>query len=248
MRFFQKTYKIFYYPTVDSTNCTATALYNPGQILPIIIAEQQTRGRGTHGKQWYSPKGNLYFSFIIEQNFSTLQFGQLSLLIGLAIRQVLQNIFPNTNVLCKWPNDVLLNGKKISGVLIEKAFYQQNVYFIIGIGLNIQHSFTSSTFPSTSLHAEGLVKNDGYRLEEWVKKIMVQFDSMYEQWGIQGFDNWFQQWNGCCYGWEKKVVLQERAIQGMFQGIDSIGHLLVQTSEKLHRLASGSLIYFDEKV
>lgn len=251
MNFFQKTYELFSFPSIDSTNSTAQQLYRPYKPLPIVLAEQQTAGRGTQGRKWYSPKGNLFLSFVVEEDFTSLQTGQLSLLIGIAVLEVLKRAISEGNFLCKWPNDILLNNKKVGGILIEKAFYDNHFpYFIIGIGLNIETSYSASSFPSTSLKEENYSYSfDKENTQWWGIQILTYLSIIYNNWLKEGFEPWQKLWNTCCYGWGKEVRLRESISvkEGVFAGISPEGALRIENQGDFFSIFSGTIEYFDKK-
>lgn len=122
---------------VDSTNEWMKKRLSKLYDLDSLIAKTQTEGKGRNSKSWFSPEGGLWFSVIIE-NFSG-NAGELSLLCATVICMVLEKHGLSTNI--KWPNDIILKGKKLGGILIEKIQGK----FIVGIGLNL--NLSNSDFP-----------------------------------------------------------------------------------------------------
>ncbi|MFK7789368.1 MAG: biotin--[acetyl-CoA-carboxylase] ligase [Phycisphaeraceae bacterium] len=119
------------YQQTSSTQDVAKS-FAPSKAL--IIADQQTAGRGRLGRQWVSsPGASILMSFVWPSSDSTLTHDRLSILSGIAVAQVVQQLLPSTTVRLKWPNDVLVEDQKIAGILIEKV----GEAFVIGIGLNV---------------------------------------------------------------------------------------------------------------
>jgi len=125
--------QLHYFKTIDSTNNYLKNLSPiPKNIIPVCVADTQTAGRGRLDKNWLSPAGeNLYLSLLWRTNQSPQQYGTLGLMTAISIIQALEPF--NLNILIKWPNDLLINQKKLAGILIESI--QKKI--IIGIGLNI---------------------------------------------------------------------------------------------------------------
>lgn len=125
--------------TIDSTNAEAMRLANSGADLPVLVlAEQQTAGRGRRGRQWVSPFAeNLYYSLALRMDGGARRIDGLSLLVGLAVVDTMRGLGIH-NAGLKWPNDILVGGKKLAGVLIEVTGDPANVcHVVIGIGINI---------------------------------------------------------------------------------------------------------------
>ncbi|UZJ60952.1 bifunctional biotin--[acetyl-CoA-carboxylase] ligase/biotin operon repressor BirA [Pseudomonas sp. KU26590] len=125
--------------TIDSTNAEAMRVANSGEALPVLVlAEQQTAGRGRRGRKWVSPFAeNLYYSLALRMDGGTRRLDGLSLLVGLAVVDTLRELGISCAGL-KWPNDILVGGKKLAGVLLEVTGDPANVcHVVIGIGINI---------------------------------------------------------------------------------------------------------------
>ena len=160
-------WEIKQFNSLASTNITARD-YPVGS---IIIAETQTAGRGRYGRIWQSPRGNLYVSFVFESN--PMRDKYLSFLTGLALAESL----PEFNVRLKWPNDVLLEGKKVAGILLETTGDK----IIVGIGVNLVSSPDKNMLYPTA--------NLGGRLSPigLVKRLMIQYDALFDVFNKKGF-------------------------------------------------------------
>lgn len=125
--------------TIDSTNAEAMRMASSGAALPaLVLAEQQTAGRGRRGRQWVSPFAeNLYYSLALRMDGGTRRLDGLSLVVGLAVVDTLRELGIHRAGL-KWPNDILVGCKKLAGVLLEVTGDLANVcHVVIGIGINI---------------------------------------------------------------------------------------------------------------
>lgn len=148
---------------IDSTNAEAMRVANSGVALPaLVLAEQQTAGRGRRGRQWVSPFAeNLYYSLALRMDGGTRRLDGLSLLVGLAVVDTLRELGIH-NAGLKWPNDILVGSKKLAGVLLEVTGDPANVcHVVVGIGININMRESDSVDQAwTSLALElGHVQN-----------------------------------------------------------------------------------------
>ena len=140
---------IFEYETIDSTNTEAKRLLGRNLITgpSVIFAHEQTQGKGRYGRHWHSPRGNFYATFVIEHTSVAQDIAMMSAVyVGMAL---------NTEVQFKWPNDILLNHKKVAGVLIER----EEPYWLIGVGVNLISSPILAEYATTYLNT-GLSKEN----------------------------------------------------------------------------------------
>lgn len=127
--------QLIHYPTLDSTNDEARRLIKQGAGEGVVVlAGTQTRGRGKPGSRWLSPRGNLYFSAVLKPYRNPRELAPITLLGALAARALLVRV-AGLPVTIKWPNDLLVHGRKIGGVLTERV---PAGHLIIGIGINLQ--------------------------------------------------------------------------------------------------------------
>ena len=120
----------------------------------VILAQNQTHGRGRRSNVWQSASGNLYFSY--NQYINLQDLSKIVCLIALTLAQTIKQLSQNIDVKIKWPNDVIVNGGKISGILLENI--KDNIW-CIGIGVNITSSpkLDNAPYPITSLQEEGII-------------------------------------------------------------------------------------------
>ena len=131
-------FKIFKFQSVTSTNDKALNLIKEEKKESgYVYAEEQTKGRGTHGRKWISDEGNLFGSlfFPLEDNYPA--FHEFSIINPLILSSVIGNYCEKQNISFKWPNDVLVKGRKICGILQELISSGNKKFLIIGIGINI---------------------------------------------------------------------------------------------------------------
>ena len=151
---------------VDSTNLEAFRRAHTGQIGPLWIwAQSQSQGRGRQGREWVSETGNLYATLLLTLNVEPLHASGLSFVAALAIADTLASLAPQAAITLKWPNDVLLNGAKAAGILIETEWQDHRLIAAIGCGLNLAHAPQATRYPATSLAAAGLKATPEIALE-----------------------------------------------------------------------------------
>ncbi len=140
-----------------STNEDAKQAAIDGEAEGLVVqALRQTAGRGRQGRVWESPEGNLYMSVLLRPACGPQAAGHYSFVAALAVFDTVRAFLPQAEVLLKWPNDVLVNGKKISGLLLEAAPVENGRmdWLVLGIGVNVLHHPENALYPTTSLAAE----------------------------------------------------------------------------------------------
>ena len=216
--------------TVDSTNTFAKEkLLNKDYL--VVISEQQTAGRGRQGKEWYSPNaGNIYMTI----KFKDKNPAPLSLIIGLLISEAMDSVSgQKINAGLKWPNDLLINKKKICGILIESEINADEVEFIVGIGINYSLPKKESWWGEIGELADILPR------EKLMNSILQNIINYKEN----GYKNWKDAWEKRCMhiGTELKTLSnnQKETDIGIFNGINEEGKMLLQTERTLKIISSG---------
>ena len=216
--------------TVDSTNTFAKEkLLNKDYL--VVISEQQTAGRGRQGKEWYSPNaGNIYMTI----KFRDKNPAPLSLIIGLLISEAMDSASDQKiNAGLKWPNDLLINKKKICGILIESEMNADEVEFIVGIGINYSLPKKESWWGEIGELADILPR------EKLMNSILENIINYKEN----GYKNWKDAWEKRCMhiGIELKALSnnQKDTDIGIFIGINEEGKMLLQTERGLKIISSG---------
>ena len=144
-------FKKFKFKKVKSTNNTAISIIKSSKYkYGMVISDTQTMGRGQFGKKWISYKGNLFVSFFYELKNIKLSLSRLTKINCLLIKKLLKNYYKK-NIVFKKPNDLLIQKKKISGILQETVSIFDNKFLIIGVGINIKKSPKIRNYPTTSL-------------------------------------------------------------------------------------------------
>src|SRR5208283_2326 len=172
--------KIFAFDILDSTNVKAKSLaLDDAQEGAIVIAEEQTAGKGRLGRSWSSEKGkNLTFSVIARPRISPQHLGILSLFAGVSVARALTTLTDKT-IRCKWPNDVFLNNKKVCGILSESVASEKSITaVIIGIGINVNQKKFS---PDLQEKATSLALETGRDFHRWqvLAAILKEIENCY---------------------------------------------------------------------
>ena len=232
---------VIYQPHTNSTNEDAWKYFYSGSADgTLIITDNQQYGRGRRKNKWFSTKGkSLTFSFILYPNQRLEKLGLLPLLTGVSITRAIKSI-TSIRAGLKWPNDIILNQKKMGGILIESKSTQNGLGVVIGIGLNINESI--SDFPETLLeHAISLAIHTGrkYKIELILAIILNEFEQLY----IQQWDAIISIWEEYCIHKDCEVTFhtENELYQGIFQGISSLGHAEIQVNGKTKIFTAGIL-------
>jgi len=223
------TYKIQRFESLDSTNDEAKRLAVAGEPEgTVIVADTQTAGRGRSGRQWLTPRGvAVALSLILRPQMAHMHTTQVALLGGLAALEGIQTV-TGLPVKLKWPNDVLVNGKKVAGVLAETGFAGNVLdYVVLGIGVNVN----GGPPPGLRLDYEAASLADlyGARLDREVllQSILAAFNYHYPQLGTPDLA---QRWSDCLamQGERVRVVGMLETISGQLLGVKADGALLIQ--------------------
>lgn len=232
------------YPEVESTNDTARELsHNPPQTKFVVSAEKQTHGRGRRGRSWSGVVGNLFMSLALP--LEPRLMGQLVFVVSLSLFQALKEIAPSAPLKLKWPNDILLNNRKISGILLEKG---AGMYIITGIGVNICAAPASEAgvlYPAASLKEYGIETNRFEVLQSYLR----WFEQYFELWQMQGFAPIREKWLQNVKGLHQEIIvnLETESKHGIFEGIDEQGLLLLRTGGEIQKIYAGDVFYKNEK-
>jgi BirA family biotin operon repressor/biotin-[acetyl-CoA-carboxylase] ligase len=236
--------KFFLFDSVDSTNACAKTLADAGiEEGAVVLTDFQTAGRGRNGRSWNSEAGqNLLFSVVLRPEFPRDQATFLTFYSAISIVRALEPEL-KTPLECKWPNDVLLNGKKFCGILLENSFQQDKLaYSVIGIGLNVnQKEFGEDLRDrATSLFFEQKKEFDRKRL---FQKILLEMDKLYASVRAGDFHAVMEDWSKHCtmFGKTVKVIKSDETLSGTAVGLSPEGGLVVETSTGTSTVYAGDV-------
>ena len=164
-------FKIFKFKTVISTNESAIKIIKNSNInYGMVVADKQKSGRGQYGKKWVSYNGNLFISFFYRFDDLAVSLKQITKINCLLVKKLL-SFYYKRKIIFKKPNDLLINKKKICGILQEKISKLNKKYLIVGIGINLMKSPYIKNYPTTSLYELLNQKVSKNKIENQLKKI-----------------------------------------------------------------------------
>jgi len=174
-------FKIFKFKKVKSTNNSAIRIIKNSNIdYGMIIANEQKNGRGQYGKKWISYHGNLFVSFFYRLDYLTVSLKQITKINCLLVKKLLF-IYYKKKIIFKKPNDLLINKKKICGILQEKISKLKRKYLIVGIGINLIKNPNLKNYPTTNLNVLINKKISKNKIEKQIKKIFeVKLTELYK--------------------------------------------------------------------
>jgi BirA family biotin operon repressor/biotin-[acetyl-CoA-carboxylase] ligase len=233
-------YALKSFDAIDSTNEEARRLAAMGERGPLWIeAARQTAGRGRRGRSWESPAGNLAATLLIAPGKPAAECAQLSFVAAVAAVDAVASFAGNAEVKAKWPNDVLADGRKLAGILLES----QGDWLAMGVGINLAHFPPDTEFPATSLAALGVPAPDRH---DALTQLAAQFAKWYETWRGQGFGPIREAWLARAAGLGKRIRarLAQGEHVGVFEGIDETGALILREDGGKTRTVSAGEVFF----
>ena len=173
--------KKFKFKKVKSTNNTAIRIIKESNYTSgMVIAETQTKGRGQYGRKWISSKGNLFVTFFNELNKKNLSINSITKINCHLVKKLLSK-FTSKKILFKKPNDLLIDKKKISGILQEIILIKKKKFLITGIGINIIKNPTKKNYPATNLQEVSKKSISKLGVENKLKQVFeVNFSKLYK--------------------------------------------------------------------
>jgi BirA family transcriptional regulator, biotin operon repressor / biotin---[acetyl-CoA-carboxylase] ligase len=232
------------YETLGSTNDEAKRLAEAGaKDWTVVWAREQTAGRGRGGNAFVSPPGNLYFSVILRPACSAASAAQLGFVAALAVGETVALRLPRGRELrYKWPNDVLVDGRKLSGILLESTAARDGTlaWLVAGIGVNVASHPDGTAWPATSLQALGVAP---ISVEGLLQEAVAAFRREADTWLREGFASVRAAWLARAYGLGDTlgVRLPRESLSGRFIDLDRDGVLLLETAQGRRRIAAGEI-------
>ncbi len=210
----------------------------------VVVATEQTAGRGRHGRRWHSPPGNLYASWLLRPGVSPATAASLSLVGGLAARDALLAAgLGEERLRLKWPNDILVGDAKLGGVLLEGGGEGDARGIVVGVGINIAVAPEGTGRPTTCLRALG---DRATTVDRLLTLLLEGFAARYARWRTAGFAEQRVEWVAAAYGIGDMTSLRigEGRLDGRFVDIDAEGALWLELAPgRRRRFLAGELVF-----
>ncbi|MBP7215870.1 MAG: biotin--[acetyl-CoA-carboxylase] ligase, partial [Candidatus Omnitrophica bacterium] len=237
--------KIYYFDEVSSTMDVAMQLALKGAVEgTVVLSELQTKGRGRLGRNWFSPRyKGIYFSLILKPAISPNQAAVLTLLSAVSICQAIRQI-TGVEAQIKWPNDILIQQKKVAGILTEIQAEMDEIHcVIVGVGINVNNEKKSLISQATSLkeHIGGVVNR-----VELLQAIFNALEKNYLHFQEKGSRFIIQQWReySVTLGRRVKIYSHREHVEGEAIDIDADGALLLRNDAGLtQKILSGDVVH-----
>ena len=244
---------IYYEEKVDSTNTLARELSAKGvKNGSVVISDYQEKGRGRNGKIWTSPCGcNIYMSIILKPKFSPEVAQGMTILAAVSVADAIAEV-ASLKPQIKWPNDILIGSKKVSGILTEMSTQNMIIeHIIVGIGINVNAEENDIEDGIKNIATSLLIeskKTDGFtgllNRNKLITSILNKFDKYYEMFlstGLSSVLQYYQKYFNMI-GKEIEINIKDKRVKGQVVGIDSKGALLLKTGEnELEKVVSGEI-------
>lgn len=231
--------RIFKFENIDSTNNFLKDLKDK-ENYDLAIAKSQTLGRGRRGNKWHSENGGAYFSFILKEdkNISLEEYSKLSLFVGYSLLKTFEQLEPNLNFMFKWTNDIFVNDRKLSGILIEKT----GDNFVIGIGINLNNKINLE-LEKIAISLKNITEKT-YEINELIYQILKNFKKDLGFYLSGNFDIILRKLNSKNYLYNKKIIVElnkENKIEGVAKQIEKTGELQIEIDGKIKRFNVGEI-------
>ncbi|WP_339062758.1 biotin--[acetyl-CoA-carboxylase] ligase [Tepidibacillus marianensis] len=238
--------EILFIPEVESTQRVAHEIARNGaEHGTVVMTDEQTNGKGRLGRSWFSQKGKgIWMSMVIRPEFFFQQTPQITLVTSVILSRTLNELYPGYFMI-KWPNDIFLNGRKISGILTEIHGEQDQIhYMIIGIGINTH----KVEFPhdlqekATSIEEEVGVKP---KRMELIQNFFLEFERQYAQFVKEGFNSFYPYYNEHLFGKGRRITVNQftKSVEGEILRINEEGYLILkQENGQEVNIISGDLL------
>lgn len=226
---------------VESTQSIAKLMADEGAGEGLVVlAEEQSKGKGGYGRPWYSPKGGLWFSILLRPKLSPRFVNLLSLATALSVAETIESLY-GLEARLKWPNDVVIDGRKVCGVMGEASVEPGRiVYVVLGVGINV--NFERDKLPSISLEVTTLKEELGGEVDRLslLFSILDRFGLNYSKVGDKGL---LKEMEARLLGLGEvaHVSSWDEEVEGRIEGIGEDGSILISTEGKRVSIPYGTL-------
>jgi BirA family biotin operon repressor/biotin-[acetyl-CoA-carboxylase] ligase len=240
-------FEILDYDTLESTNDEARRLAEDGGREGLVIhARKQTAGRGRQGRRWISEEGNLFASLLLRPEVPLMQAATLPFVAAAALTDTLApKLGAGAALTHKWPNDVLLGGKKISGILLESGGSRKGLWIVVGIGVNVSSYPEETLYPATSLAEAGVAAS----AEEVLRAYLLAFSNLYQLWLGHGFAPVRKTWLRRADHLGQAIAVRQgdgEPLHGIFEDVDETGALRLRLPDgSVRNITAGDVFLVD---
>lgn len=238
-------YHLLSFDELDSTNEEAKRLARAGGSHGAVVwAKRQSSGKGRMGRSWISAEGNLFVSVLLQPEKPMAELAQLSFVAALAVLEALSPMLERGKKLeTKWPNDILLDGRKIGGILLEsfRTEGSNKPWVIVGVGVNVDSFPPNTEFPATCLKDAGVELVSAKII---LSRFIHHFIERYDLWNGKGFTQIRKNWLAHAWRLNKKIEarLPDILLDGVFEDIDSTGSLCLKMDDgKTKKIHAGDV-------
>ena len=237
--------EIYYYDVTDSTNIRAKELAEEGHPSgTLVVADRQESGRGRRGRSWDSPSGTgIFMTLLLKPEMNPNHASMLTLVAAMAVARAISKC-ADTEALIKWPNDIVIGGKKICGILTEmSAQFDFINHIVIGIGINVHNEHFPEEIAET---AGSILLQTGKRIRraELIEQILEQFEHYYAIFmETEDLSGLVKEYNSILVNMNKsvRVLDPKEPFEGKAMGITKKGELIVDTWESRKMVSSGEV-------
>jgi len=239
-------YSLRVFGVVDSTNAQCRRIAAAGTTGNVWVqADEQTAGRGRRGREWTSKPGNLFASLLYGVNCDLPTAAGLSFVAALAVRDAVADSLPtDARVMCKWPNDILVGGRKIAGILLETTGQGAcpPSHVIIGIGINVIDHPEQAHYPATDMKKEA---GDNVEMQQVMTRLVASMAHWILRWQQAGFRPIRKAWKHNAHGLGQDVIvrLSEEELRGRFIDLDKTGALVLEFDGKRRHITAGDVFF-----
>lgn len=244
-----------HFAVTDSTNSQARSLaaQHPGECI-LVTADEQTAGRGRQGRRWHSPRGGAWMSLAWPMRHAPAAYGTASLVAAVAVLRGVSDAAPEcaARLQIKWPNDLLISGRKVAGILCEQTLAAgagRAGTLLIGVGVNVD--FDGALLASDLRHPAATLRQEStgpVAVEHVVDAVAAHLTQLLDEFEAEGFSEAIAQTiqRRLAYvGAVRSIELAGRVATGRIAGIDAHGRLMIQAADGETVYASGELLYQD---
>jgi len=246
--------QVLTFEEIDSTNAEARRRAEAGEAGPLwIAARRQTGGRGRRGRAWETGGGNLAATLLITTTKPPLQAAQVAFVAALAVADLASAYTAPQHVTVKWPNVVLIDGRKVAGILVESgAAGPGRLWLAIGVGVNLATPPLAAERPATSLAAHLVPPHTHPPTPETaLVELAAAIDRWIDRWERLGFGAVAQAWTGRAHGLGRACTarLERETLEGVALGLDGDGALRLRLADgSIRSIAAGDVFFPDDVV